>query len=106
MRLHRILPNSKIPNILKGELVFGDRKQSDALNSMGEKIEKLEETANGEPLTPLKEFKISVEADYSDYETILAKDAAQAREIFDDDFYDIDDITENLDIHISVQEIK
>lgn len=79
MSLHRLIPDNKIPLPLKKPLVFGNRKQIEALNAMEADIEIMEteqaETSSGES----KYFNVCIAYSGEQNIKVLAIDNADAR---------------------------
>ena len=80
MRKHRLIHDTDLPPALLKPLVFGDKKQIEALNDLEEKINRLmtkkAAIANGE----MKYFNVTVEYSGTEYIKVLAVDEDDAKE--------------------------
>jgi len=104
MQLNRYIPDRELPEVLKQRLVFGDRHQINALNSLEEKINRIitkkAKLSNGE----LKYFNVTIYYKRSINIKVLAVDEEDAEEKAEAEanFACVD-----MDInHISTKEIK
>ena len=77
---HRLIHDADLPPALLRPLVFGDKKQIEALNNLEEKINrqitKKAAIANGE----MKYFNVTVEFSGTEYIKVLAIDEDDAKE--------------------------
>lgn len=80
MRKHRLIHDTDLPPALLKPLVFGDKKQIEALNDLEGKIKrqmtKKAAIANGE----LRYFNVTIEFSGTEYIKVLAVDEADAKE--------------------------
>jgi hypothetical protein len=102
--LHRLIPDSKIPSVLKGPLVFGNREQIDALNAMEADINLMETEQARIGDKEIKYFEVCISYFGEQYIKIFATDAAdarkKAREEADTDYADME-----ID-YVNAREIK
>ena len=80
MQKHRLIHDTDLPPALLKPLVFGDKKQIEALNDLEEKINrqitKKAAIANGE----MKYFNVTIDFSGTEYIKVLAIDEADAKE--------------------------
>lgn len=99
MQLNRYLPDHELPEILKRPLMFGNRKQIDALNYLEIKINQLETKKAKIKNNPPTYFNVTIEYSGTTNIKVLAVDAGaaekQAEESFDlfDAETEVDDIS-------------
>jgi transposase len=104
MSLHRFIPDSKIPLSLKEPLVFGDRRQIEALRDLEEDINLMETESAKIADEKLKYFDVTIEYGGTEEMRILAVDKEDAK-----DQAKQEASIENADIEVdfvSVREVK
>ena len=102
--LHRVIPDSKLPEPLKKKLVFGNRKQIDALRALETDINIMEteqaKIADGN----LKYFEVCIAYSGEQYVKVLAVDEADAKKKAQEETC-MDDADMEID-YVNAREVK
>lgn len=98
MRLNRYIPDSQIPTILKGQLIFGDKKQLDALNDLEMTINQIEAEKINDRINPPKYYDVTIEYSGTTTLRVLAHNRKEAESNAEDDFdlYDAETIIDDI----------
>jgi hypothetical protein len=78
--LHNLIPDSELSPSLKKPLIFGDRKQIDALYDLEARIEEMETDALDMAVGLLKYYNVEIEYTGTCEVKVLAQNEADAKE--------------------------